>query len=320
MREGTPNDLQAAEQESQTTSSIVAVPPPEAIVGYGLLGQAFASRLAGAGRVVAVCDTVDDLAERATGTAHKPTTLAQVAATAESILVSVYSATEVKRVIDGLAKATTRRPHASTIIVSTTLTPAHARSLAAASTAAGLRFVEFPVSGTSAQIVSGEGLGLVGVADHADGLDRELRSLLQILTPATELVGPVGAAAAVKLAINLVLEINRSALAEGIVFAESLGIDPADFVRIVERSAAESKVMSGKSPKMTTGDFKPEGRAEQSLKDVSMMLSLTDSAAPELPLLRAQNDLLTSVVANGDGALDSAVVISELRRRTRLGR
>ena len=85
-------------------------------------------------------------------------------------------------------------------------------------------------------------------------------------------VGKIGDGGRAKLAVNLILGLNRLALAEGLVFAERLGLDPAAFLDVARGSASYSQVMETKGPKMVRGDFSPEGRAKQTLKDVHLML------------------------------------------------
>ena len=56
-------------------------------------------------------------------------------------------------------------------------------------------------------------------------------------------VGPLGQASCMKLVVNLVLGLNRAALAEGIAFAEGLGLDLAQALEILKSGAAYSKAI-----------------------------------------------------------------------------
>src|SRR5207253_902510 len=97
-------------------------------------------------------------------------------------------------------------------------------------------------------------------------------------------IGVLGDAGRAKLAINLILGLNRLALAEGLVFAERLGLDLARFLEIARASACWSQVMDVKGDKMVRGDFAPEGRVMQHLKDVRLILEQARRARQELPL------------------------------------
>ena len=175
-----------------------------------------------------------------------------------------------------------------------------------------LRFLETPVSGTSEQVRQGDGVGLIGgdqkiAADAAPVLDALFAKSFHI--------GKVGDGGRAKLAVNLILGLNRLALAEGLVFAARLGLDPAAFLDVARRSAAASQVMDTKGPKMIGGDFAPEGRVRQTLKDTQLMLDQARKAGQQLPLLEIHADVLQACVRHGDGEQDNSIVIEEIRRR-----
>ena len=140
----------------------------------------------------------------------------------------------------------------------------------------GLRFLETPVSGSSGQVSRGEGVGLIGGDPQVAA---EIEPILRALFPSYFHIGGVGDGGRAKLAVNLILGLNRLAMAEGLVFAERLGLDPEAFLKVARGSAAYSQVMDIKGPKMTRGDFAAEGRVTQHLKDVHLMLEQADAPA-----------------------------------------
>jgi 3-hydroxyisobutyrate dehydrogenase-like beta-hydroxyacid dehydrogenase len=109
------------------------------------------------------------------------------------------------------------------------------------------------------------------------------------------------------------------ALAESLVFAGRLGLDPAKFLDVARKSAAYSQVMDTKGPKMIAGDFSPEGRARQTLKDVYLMLEQARSVGQQLPLLEVHAEVLEACLRMGEGDRDNSIVIAEIRRRSRDG-
>ena len=72
-------------------------------------------------------------------------------------------------------------------------------------------------------------------------------------------MGAAGNGGRAKLAINHMLGLNRLVLAEGLVFAERLGLEPAAFLDVARQSAAYSQVMDIKGPKMVSGDYSAAG-------------------------------------------------------------
>ena len=176
----------------------------------------------------------------------------------------------------------------------------------------GLRFLETPVSGTSEQVRQGDGVGLIG-GDAA--VVAAVDDVLQVLFPRRFHVGAAGDGGRSKLAVNLILGLNRLALAEGLVFATRLGLDPAAFLKVAQASAAYSQVMETKGAKMIARDFSPEGRARQTLKDVHLMLDQGRKIGQPLPMLAVHCDVLESCVRNGEAELDNSVIVEEIRRR-----
>jgi 3-hydroxyisobutyrate dehydrogenase-like beta-hydroxyacid dehydrogenase len=70
------------------------------------------------------------------------------------------------------------------------------------------------------------------------------------------------------LVSNLVLGLNRAALAEGLVFAQSIGLDAEATLRVLTNTMAYSRIMDTKGRKMIEGDFRTQARLSQHLKDI----------------------------------------------------
>jgi len=66
---------------------------------------------------------------------------------------------------------------------------------------------------------------------------------------------------------------------------------------------------------MIGGDFAPEGRVRQTLKDTQLMLDQARKAGQQLPLLQIHADVLQACVRHGDAEQDNSIVIEEIRRR-----
>ena len=288
---------------------------PVGLVGLGLLGEALASRLLGSGFSVVGFDIdawkVDRLAEAGGATAGSA---AEVARRSHVIVLALFDTDQVERVVgdeilpalDGLADRF--------LICASTCDPQRIATVAELVESHGLRFLEAPVSGTSEQVKRGQGVGLIGGDGEAAA---RIAPVVDALFPRSFHVGCIGDGARAKLAINLILGLNRVALAEGLVFASRLGLDPARFLDVARGSAAYSQVMDTKGPKMIAGDFSPEGRVRQTLKDAHLILDQAGAARQELPLLAIHAEILQACVQAGEGERDNSIVIEEIRRRGR---
>jgi 3-hydroxyisobutyrate dehydrogenase-like beta-hydroxyacid dehydrogenase len=289
--------------------------PPIGLIGIGLMGTAFAHRLRGAGLPVLGFD-VDSA--RLDGLAmiggERASSIAEVTRRCATILIVVFSADQAEGVLDEIATAARAEANGRgrTVVLSITCDPERTVALARRAAAAGLRFIEAPVSGTSDQVLHGDGVGLIGGQVPADA---ELTAMFDALMPRRFHVGKIGDGAKVKLAVNLILNLNRLALAEGLVLVERMGLDVKTFFDIARGSAAYSQVMDTKGGKMVSRDFTPHGRAAQALKDVRLMLAQAARVSQQLPGCEVAAALLESCVRHGEGDLDSTVIVEDIRRR-----
>ena len=127
-------------------------------------------------------------------------------------------------------------------------------------------------------------------------------------------VGSCDSAAKMKLVVNLVLGLNRAALAEGLAFAESVGVEPAAALAVLTGSMAYSRVMEVKGCKMVQRDFRVQARLSQHLKDVRMMLTAAQQCGLNLPLSEAHRLLLEQAENRGLGDLDNSAIVQVLRK------
>jgi 3-hydroxyisobutyrate dehydrogenase-like beta-hydroxyacid dehydrogenase len=286
---------------------------PIGIVGLGLMGSALAERLLGAGYAVLGFDIdaeKQSVLERLGGTSAA--TLAEVAHGCDVQFLAVFDTDQVEAVVEGGLLPALGPGSGKTILCASTCDPDRIVALAQRLAPLGLHLLDTPISGTSEQVRQGRGVALVG-GDPAK-LD-EAAPILGAVFPSYFHVGPAGSAGRAKLAINLILGLNRLALAEGLVFAERMGLDPGRFLDVARQAASYSQVMDTKGAKMVGGDFAPEGRARQTLKDVELMLAQAGRLGQELPLARLNAEILRACVNHGEGDRDNSVVISEIRRR-----
>jgi 3-hydroxyisobutyrate dehydrogenase-like beta-hydroxyacid dehydrogenase len=191
-----------------------------------------------------------------------------------------------------------------TLVVDTsTGRPAGAYALAEAAALRGVAYVDATLSGSSAQVTSGQVLALCGGENDAVAQARE------ILAPFVANfihAGPAGSGAALKLVTNLVLGLNRAALAEGLYFAEKLGVAPQLALDALQSSMAYSRIMDTKGQKMVQRDYSVQARLSQHLKDVRILLELAPQSA--LPLTKAHRHILETAENAGLGHLDNSAL------------
>lgn len=288
------------------------------LVGLGLVGMALARRLLGAGFVVHGFDLREEAraALGALGGTPVDSTVV-VGRRCECVVLAVFDTQDVLAVLGSLTEP--GRPQGllaeghcvRTVIDCSTGNPEELQALARRLQARGIDFVEGPLSGSSQQIEAGDATQLLGGEPAAIARDA---AIFEAIARQRVHVGGAGMAAKAKLATNLVLGLNRAVLAEGMAFAESLGIAPDAFLALVLATPARSAAAEAKGPLMASGRFEPQSRIRQHLKDVGLMLEAARAAGQPLPLSETHARLMRAAVAAGDGDLDNAAIIRQWRR------
>jgi len=281
------------------------LPKSVGLFGLGLIGHAIAGRLIARGVTVTGFDPLSDCRthfERIGG----QTVPADQVWDADVVVSAVFSTNQLSDLI--MAAPATK---AGRLVSVSTCDPELMANIAAKASDKGYDLIESPISGTSADLANGNAILLVaGDADIAG----DLAPLFNALSRAHFHVGAIGNGNRAKLAINLILGLSRAAVAEGIVFAKAIGLDPAAFLDLALESAASSKVMASKGPKMVTRDFSPLGRITQCAKDADLIYAAATQVGQGLPMLERYLELLGRSMDKGEGDLDNSAVFLEIER------
>ena len=193
-----------------------------------------------------------------------------------------------------------------------TAEPDQVVALAVRLAARGVRLVDGPLSGSNQQIREGAAVMMMGGDRDACAA---LEPVLCAIAPRHFFLGPPGSGARAKLATNLLLGLNRAALAEALVFAEALGIDLPAFLELARTTPAYSRAIDTKGARMIEGEFAPpQSRIAQHRKDLTLMLAAAKRAGRALPLTATHAALLDAAIADGAGDLDNAAIIDTIRR------
>ena len=129
------------------------------------------------------------------------------------------------------------------VVDTTTGDPDRRPAVGARLAEAGVRYLDAAVVGSSEQVRGADAVALVG-GEQTDA--DACADLFGCFARRWFYLGPWGSAARMKLVVNLVLGLNRAALAEGLAFARACGLDPAVALSVLRAGAAYSRVMDNK--------------------------------------------------------------------------
>jgi len=278
---------------------------PVGIIGTGLLGTALADRLLADGFPTIVYNRTrakaEALLERGARWSENPL------ADCRRVIFSLFTTEQVEQVFEQMNS----RPLQARILIDTsTSNPQQTIACGARLASCGVKYLEAPFSGSSEQARNHEATALVSGDFEAFSACSDLWNCL---AAKTFYVGPWGNAAKMKLVTNLVLGLNRLALAEGLAFAEAVGLPMDEALRVLLNSAAYSRTMDAKGPKMVQGEFTPQARLSQHLKDVRLMLEEAARAGTSLPISAVHLQLLEQAETAGLGDLDNSAIIRTIQ-------
>ena len=275
------------------------------MAGTGRMGAAIAQRLAGRGHQVTVWNRTADRAR----TLGLPVAedLSRLLESSDIIISILTDAKAIEAVYAKLLAGDVTR---KLFIEMSTVRPETQKRLADKVRAKGAAFIECPVGGTVGPAKEGRLFGFAGgeAADVA-----RARPLLDQMCRRVEHVGPVGAGAAMKLAINLPLMVFWQVFGEALSLCEPLGIDPARLMDIFADTSGGPNVLKVRGPAIATAlAGKDLGAAtfdvDSMRKDLRTMLEEARALGRELPVTQRALECFDRAARAGLGAADAAML------------
>jgi 3-hydroxyisobutyrate dehydrogenase len=239
-----------------------------ALLGTGLLGSAVARRLAHQGHEVRAWNRSP---ERAAPLADAGIHLAEHPAAAldgaEMAILLLSDAKAIAQVVEPL------RLKGQILIQMGTIAPEESRALATLVQGLGGGYLEAPVLGSLPEAESGR---LILMAGGAEVLFQRCLPLFQALGQAPRLIGPVGQAAALKLAMNQLIGALTAGFAQSLALVQAEGVAVDDFMELLRQSALYAPTYDKKLDKYLGRDY---GKANFPLKHLGKDLALFIRAA-----------------------------------------
>ncbi len=279
-----------------------------AFVGVGRMGANMARRVKEVGyQVTAVYDVnrvaAAELAAEIGATACEK--LADVTAAADVIFTVVTNDAAMEAIFYGPDDNLFTGAAGRTFINCATLSPALHVKLQAASAATGAQSIEGCMASSIPQARSGQlQLMIGGKKEVFDKMEPLLKTISAVLT----YVGPAGKAAEVKALVNMVMNINTAALAEGLGLGAALGLDLNTLSQVFSVTGANSRVLQTDGEDMINREHSCYFSAEHAAKDSNIALALAKEKGLALPLAVATATQFEKMVAAGLGELDKSGV------------
>lgn len=281
-------------------------------IGLGRMGKPMALNIIGAGYPLTVYNRTKEkttpLAQAGATVADSP---AEVAEASQVVITMLSDSPALQAVVsgpDGLLKSL--QPDAVLIDMST-VDPESSRAIAEAVRAQGAHMLDAPVSGSTSLAEEGTLSIMVG---GDESIHERVRDILLTMGNQTTHVGPNGAAAAVKLAVNIVIGVTMQVLAESVVLAEQAGVARETALDVLSNSVISSPFLQYKASQL----LEPLGPAAFTValmqKDLTLALKMAREVGAPLPTTATANEVLTMARGLGLGDYDFAAVTDVMKR------
>ena len=288
---------------------------PERIgfVGVGRMGGNMARRLKDCGyEIAAVYDTNTAAAQvlAAELSSSAVAELKEVTRLSDTIITVITDDKAMKQIFNG---GLLSRARGKLFINCATLTPAIHVWVEAKAEKAGAQSLEACMASSIPQARQGTLYLMCGGKPEAF---ERAKGLLEKLSASMRYIGPAGQAAQVKALVNLVMNMNTAALAEGLAVGEALGLDLTMLREVFSQTGANSQVLKTDGEDMQNRQHSCYFSAAHAAKDTGIALKLGKDLHLNLPLAVATRKQYDRMVAEGLGDLDKSG-IAELTFRGR---
>ena len=280
-----------------------------ALLGTGLLGRAMAERLRAVGHVVIAYNrtAAKALPLEALGITVVGTPELAVAQ-AEYVLLVLSDAAAIRSVM--LSPACSAALRGKTIIQMGTIASSDSSALQRDVEGYGASYCEAPVLGSQAEATSGTLLVMVGAAGEQFA---RVSPLLRSLGRKPRLIGPVGTAAALKLALNQLIAAEISAFALSVGLVQRSGVSVDTFMGILRDSALFAPTFDKKLPRLLKRDYhQPNFSTCHLLKDVELFLGEATGRGLQTGTLEGVRMILKDAIARGLGDLDYSALYERI--------
>ena len=267
-------------------------------IGLGNMGAPMAANLAAEGHEVKGFD----LNAAAPDGVRMAGSAADAATDAEIALTMLPNGAILRAVAEEIIPAMSK---GAVLIDSSTVEVEAARAVAAQAQAAGLEFLDAPVSGGVGGAAAGTLTFMVGGTET--GFARAT-PLFEIMGQKAVLCGGAGNGQAAKICNNMILGVTMIATCEAFALADKLGLSRQSMFDVVSTSSGYSWSMNAYCPAPGIGpqspsdnNYKPGFAAELMLKDLRLSQSAADAADADTPMGQMAAELYERFVELEDG-------------------
>jgi len=279
-------------------------------VGTGIMGKPMVKNLLKAGYPVLCYDIVPEpLKELAAAGAGLAASNKEVAERSEIVITMLPNSPHVEQAVLGPNGVLEGARPGLILLDMSTISPIVSQKVAAEVAKRGVQMVDAPVSGGEKGAI--EGTLSIMVGGERAIFDRVL-PIFQTMGKTITFIGPIGSGGFVKLANQIIVAINLTAIAEALVLGTKAGIDLELMINALSGGLAGSKCLEQKRNNYLQHAFQPGFKIDLHFKDLGLIMEAGRSLGVPLPTTALVQELFSALRVKGRGQMDHSGVITLL--------
>jgi 2-hydroxy-3-oxopropionate reductase len=279
-------------------------------IGLGIMGRPMAKNLIKAGYPLVVHNRsrgpVDDLVKAGAKTAASPK---DVASQCDVLITMLPNSPDVEQVALGKDGIIEGAKSGLIFIDMSTISPIVSQKVGNALAAKGVKMLDAPVSGGEKGAIDAALSIMVG--GDKTTFDAVL-PIFQALGRTITLLGPLGFGGFTKLANQIIVAVNLTALAEALTLGKKAGLDRELLLTALAGGLAGSKCLEQKKPNYVAGTYNPGFKIDLHFKDLGLIMESARSLGVPLPTTAVVQELFSAMRVKGRGGLDHSGIITLL--------
>ena len=276
-------------------------------IGLGIMGKPMSKNLLKAGYDLVVNDlnqaAVNELVSLGAKSAANG---AEVAKECNVIITMLPNSPDVRKVALGENGIIDTAKPGTILIDMSSIDPVESKAIGAKLTEKGVDMLDAPVSGGEPKAIDGTLSIMVG--GSKENFDKYY-DLLMAMGSSVVYVGELGSGNIAKLANQIIVALNISAVSEALTFAKKAGASPELVYQAIRGGLAGSTVLDVKVPLMLDRKFDPGFRIELHMKDLNNALNAGHAVNSPLPLTAQAMEIMQALKADGHEKEDHSSIV-----------
>jgi len=279
-------------------------------IGLGIMGRPMARNLLKAGYSLVVHSRsqgpVDEIVKAGATAAASPK---DVAAQCDVLITMLPNSPEVEQVVLGPNGVIEGARRGMILADMSTISPIVSQKIGKALEAKGVAMLDAPVSGGEKGAIDGALSIMVG---GDKGVFERVLPIFQAMGKTITLLGPLGFGGFTKLANQIIVAVNLTALAEALTLGKKAGLDRELLLTALAGGLAGSKCLDQKKPNYVSNTYNPGFKIDLHYKDLGLIMESARALGVPLPATAIVQELFSALRVKGRGGLDHSGVITLL--------